>query len=348
MMRTTMPGRAAAMLLAACLLQACGGVPVRPLAVQPLLRLEDGDGGNPDYAYQLGRHYERQGDLRQAGAAYARSIALAPQQLDGRNAQAVLLARQGELAAAAALLRQLVADFPGLAQPRSNLGYVYLLQGDRDAAKAALQQALALDPGHAQARANLALLDADNASVAAAASAAAPYPSATPAAMPAARMELVQLAPNEFRLQARTTTTPTAPIAHQADSGAIQIVNGNGVAGMGERVRRMLAGHGIVNASVVNQRGHYQRTTIIEYLPAQQQRARVMLAALQGRARLLPARALPGRLTLRLVLGHDHARDLAALVQIADTADTAATIADTDTAMLLALHSTPATPTNQE
>lgn len=156
---------------------------------------------------------------------------------------------------------------------------------------------------------------------------------ATPAGMPAAsapqptqpatlapspsRMEIVQLRPNEYRLQYRQASAP--PQASPAAAAArtpdqVQIVNGNGVRGLGARVRRLLARHGIDAGRVVNQRGHRQRATIIEYLPGQELRAGTMLAALQGRATLLPARALPDGLTLRLVLGRDHAAGLALAV----------------------------------
>ncbi|MHA4867718.1 LytR C-terminal domain-containing protein [Duganella sp. PWIR1] len=136
----------------------------------------------------------------------------------------------------------------------------------------------------------------------------APAPVAATLPVTPSRMEIVQLGPNEFRLQYRQ---PAADVAAAAER--IQIVNGNGVRGMGERVRRLLARHGMGEARVVNQRGHYQRTTIIEYLPAQQARADAMLLALQGHATLLPARTLPDGLTLRLVLGRDNATRLTAL-----------------------------------
>ena len=183
----------------------------------------------------------------------------------------------------------------------------------------------------------------------ASAAAAAPAPAAGAIPVQPSRMEIVQLGPNEFRLQYRqpvagaSAAAPAAATARQ-----LQIVNGNGVAGMGERVRCLLAGHGIGDASVVNQRRHYQRLTIIEYLPDQQQRAHAVLAALQGRARLLPARALPGALTLRLVLGRDQARAIGALAA-AGTGQATDQLADTtDTATLLALGSPAAPHINQE
>jgi pyruvate/2-oxoglutarate dehydrogenase complex dihydrolipoamide acyltransferase (E2) component len=129
------------------------------------------------------------------------------------------------------------------------------------------------------------------------------------------RMEIVQLGPNEYRLQYRQQPAASAAVAAAARSTAapLQIVNGNGVRGMGERVRVLLARQGIEARQVVNQRGHYQRTTVIEYLPGQQQRAADLQTALNGHAVLLPARALPNGLALRLVLGRDHAARLTAL-----------------------------------
>ncbi|NGZ86507.1 LytR C-terminal domain-containing protein [Duganella aceris] len=321
-------------LLAACLLQACGGAPVKTeLAIAPVLRIEDSAGLDAASLYQLGRYHQRRGEAAAAGAAFARSIALAPRQLDARNAQAALLAGQGQVDAAVALLLQVVGDFPDQVQPLSNLGYAYHLQGQDDLARTVLEQALARDPVHAQARANLALLGPAPVSAgarlvrSATASHAAPISKASSGAVAREsvppRMEVVQMAPNEFRLQQRSvdplaSLQPAPAAAAQdsappaADEGArLQIVNGNGVRGLGERVRRLLARHGIDAGRVVNQRGHYQRTTIIEYLPGQRPRADAMLAALHGRATLLPARALPGGLSLRLVLGRDHAASLA-------------------------------------
>lgn len=133
------------------------------------------------------------------------------------------------------------------------------------------------------------------------------------------RMELVQLGPNEYRLQYRQQPAAASPavappsLAAVAGAAPLQIVNGNGVRGMGERVRALLARQGIAASRVVNQRGHYQRTTIIEYLPGQQQRAAEVQTALNGHAVLLPARALPDGLALRLVLGRDHVARLSAL-----------------------------------
>ncbi|MYM75068.1 hypothetical protein GTP56_23140 [Duganella sp. FT134W] len=288
--------------LAACLLQACSSLPPDSgLAVTPVFKADNSAGVDAPALYQLGRYHQQRGELAAADTAFARSIALDPHQLEARNARAALLASQGKLDAAVVLLQELVADFPGAVQPRNNLGYAYHLQGREDVALTTLQQALALDPAHAQTRANLALLHPSPPPAVAAVVAAA-----TPDAAPSARMEVVQLAPNEFRLQAKAAS-------RELPAQQFQIVNGHGVRGGGERVRVLLASQGIAAGRVVNQRGHYQRTTVLEYLPTQQRQANAVLAALQGRARLLPVRALPQGLALRLVLGRDHAAQLAAL-----------------------------------
>lgn len=308
------------LLLCGALLQGCGGMPARPaLATTPLLRIDDSAGLDAPALYQLGRYHERRGELAAASAAYARSLALAPRQLDARNAQAALLAGQGQLDAAVVLLQQLVADFPGLPQPHSNLAYAYYLQGRDADALSALQRALALDPAYAPARANLSLLQARNGAAAAtaAAPATAPVQDAAPALIEPApsRLQLVQLAPNEFRLQARPAPQAVAAAVpvRPAPSAALQIVNGNGVRGLGARVRRVLASHGIEAGQVRDQRGFTQRVTVIEYLPGQRAQADAMLLALRGHATLKAVRALPAPLSLRLVLGSDHATRLAAL-----------------------------------
>ncbi len=203
--------------------------------------------------------------------------------------------------------------------------------------------------------------------------AAAPAPAATAPLPPAeqavtlavapSRMEVVQLGPNEYRLQYRQPTAvgvaTAAPGQTQTsgpalpDAASLQIVNGNGVRGMGERVRALLARQGIAATRVVNQRGHYQRTTVIEYLPGQQQQANEVLTALRGHALLLPARTLPRGLALRLVLGRDHATRLNALASTAPSAipATAATATATAAATvpLLSALDAPALPSfNQE
>jgi Tfp pilus assembly protein PilF len=298
------------LLCIAALLAGCGAAPVQPQwAIAPLLRVAHAGGDDPAALYRLGRYHQQRGEPAAAAEAFARSIALQTDQLDARNAQAVLLAGQGRQDEAMRLLEQLAEAFPERAQPVNNLGYLYLLRGEAAPARALFERALRLEPGHAQARANLARLTPAE-PLPASASMAGAAASGAPAAADqdnASRLQLVQLAPNEFRLQERAALAAGAAAPATA---SIQIVNGNGVPGLGERTRRLLAPldrAAMANAEVVNQRRHDQRGTVIEYLPGHGERARAMRTALRGRALLLPVRALPGRLALRLVLGHDHA-----------------------------------------
>jgi hypothetical protein len=314
--------RLLALLTPCALLAACGAAPTRPQwAVEPMTRIEHAGGDAADAFYQVGRYHQQRGEPATAAEAFARAIALRPDRLEARNAQAVLLAGQGREAEAIALLRQLLAEFPQAAQPRNNLGYLYQLQGRSGQAREAFEQALRIDPTHAQARANLARLMP---------SASTPAPANPVAAQPGPddsaarpRLQLVQVAPNEFSL--RALAAPDAMQAAGADqrndadvdadadpaqSIRLQVVNGNGVRGLGERTRRVLASSGVAtaaNTDVVNQRGHHQRRTVIEYIPGQRARADLAHLAINGPAMLLPVSGLPGGLSLRLVLGSDHA-----------------------------------------
>lgn len=319
---------------AGVLLAGCAGAPVTPQwALAPLLRVDHAGGDQAAALYRVGRYHQQRGETAAAAEAFTRSLALQPDQLDARNAQAVLLAGQGRSAEAIDMLRQLAAAYPRAAQPLNNLGYLYAQQGLARQARAAFEQALALEPLHAQARANLARLPTDPAHASASApawSAPAPAPATAAsanahAAAPAPggaspltsttapdqpRLLLVQEAPNRFRLEeralpARSTTLATA--SAPAPAPALQIVNGNGVRGLAERVRGMLRRHGIAGAAIANARAARRGPTIIEYLPGHRQRAETVRAALDGKARLVAARALPGAPAVRLVLGSDHA-----------------------------------------
>jgi len=192
--------------------------------VQPVLRGQPAAGPDPaSYAgnYALGRQRQQRGELEAAASAFEQAIALAPHERDARNALAVLYAGRGQLAQAHGMLARLNADFPQQPSILSNLGYVDYLRGDHADAVAALRQALALDAAQPHVRANLALAeralrDSGAADPAAPATAppAPPSPPSQPASatsravaatiLPAASpLELVQLAPHEFRLRLR-------------------------------------------------------------------------------------------------------------------------------------------------
>jgi len=129
------------------LLQGCGAPPPsRPLAVQPVVRGEMP--GNQAASWnRLARFHHERGQLALALGAYAQSLALDANQLEARNAVAVIEAQQGNLESARRALVALVNDYPGEAQPHTNLGYVQYLMGDNAGASQTLRRAMALGAG---------------------------------------------------------------------------------------------------------------------------------------------------------------------------------------------------------
>ena len=129
------------------LLQGCGAPPpARPLAVQAVVRGEMP--GNQAASWnRLARFHHERGQLALALGAYAQSLALDANQLEARNAVAVIEAQQGHLESARKALVALVNDYPGEAQPHTNLGYVQYLMGDNAGASQTLRRAMALGAG---------------------------------------------------------------------------------------------------------------------------------------------------------------------------------------------------------
>lgn len=127
------------------LLQGCGAPPPRVLAMQPVMRVNQ---DNQIASWnRLGRFHHERGQLALALGAYAQSLSLDANQLEARNAVAVIEAQQGHLEDARKALIALVNDYPGEAQPHTNLGYVQYLMGDKVAAAQTLRRAMALGAG---------------------------------------------------------------------------------------------------------------------------------------------------------------------------------------------------------
>jgi len=239
------------------LLQGCGAPPPRPLAMQPVMRVNQDN--QVSSWNRLGRFHHEHGQLALALGAYAQSLSLDANQLEARNAVAVIEAQQGQLEEARKALVALVNDYPAEAQPHTNLGYVQYLMGDNVAAAQTLRRAMALGAGP-KAFQNLQLAEAAAAPattpsaaeppmIAASAPAdapraAAPAPAAAvsvvsePAPEPyvprapkptmsiadptqiASRMELVQLSSNVFELKQRVAAAP-APAPATAPASAL-------------------------------------------------------------------------------------------------------------------------------
>ena len=156
-----LPSRLAVALASACLLQGCASPPALPAwSVEPVQRIDNSPGQSAATWFELGKFYQRRGQLQLAQEAWRASLALEPRQLAARNALAVLDARAGRLEQAATALRELAEEYPQSAQPLGNLGYVYYLQGQLLKAASTLQRAVALGGDVRLARNNLQLVRA--------------------------------------------------------------------------------------------------------------------------------------------------------------------------------------------
>jgi tetratricopeptide (TPR) repeat protein len=114
--------------------------------VQPVVRGEMP--GNQAASWnRLARFHHERGHMALALGAYAQSLALDANQLEARNAVAVIEAQQGNLESARKALVALVNDYPGEAQPHTNLGYVQYLMGDYAGSAQTLRRAMALGAG---------------------------------------------------------------------------------------------------------------------------------------------------------------------------------------------------------
>ncbi len=164
------------------LIQGCATPPPsRPLAVQPVVRGEMP--GNQAASWnRLARFHHERGHMALALGAYAQSLALDANQLEARNAVAVIEAQQGNLESARKALVALVNDYPGEAQPHTNLGYVQYLMGDYAGSAQTLRRAMALGAGP-KAFQNLQLAEA---ALGKAPGAEAQQLAAAPAAVPVA------------------------------------------------------------------------------------------------------------------------------------------------------------------
>jgi tetratricopeptide (TPR) repeat protein len=192
-----------------------------PMAVQPLLRMQQSSDQSAAAWYRLGKYHQERGQIGLAMGAYAQSLALDGRQLDARMAVAAIDARQGRLAEARDALLALVEDYPAQAQLSNNLGYVYHLMGDQQAAIAMLRRALALDAASTRAQDNLRLAEAAAAAGARSAQlAAAPAAPVAPAMSAASAVSPLPPAPAQL-LAPATASAALPPAATVAAAPAV-------------------------------------------------------------------------------------------------------------------------------
>ena len=203
------------------LLSACSAPPPsRPLALQPVVR-GDMPGNQAASWNRLARFHHERGQLALALGAYAQSLALDANQIEARNAVAVIEAQRGDLESARKALVALVNDYPGEAQPHTNLGYVLYLMGDNAGASQVLRRAMALGAGP-KAFQNLQLAEAamgkvpraEDAQLAAAHP--APVAAERPVAVAAPSAVAPSVVPPVAAVTAGSATAPAAPVAPTA------------------------------------------------------------------------------------------------------------------------------------
>ncbi|MGN6512199.1 MAG: tetratricopeptide repeat protein [Lysobacteraceae bacterium] len=116
------------------------------------------DGGSADAHTVLGVALERRGDARQAGAEYAKAVALAPSHGIALNNYAAWLCGNGRKAEALPLFERALADptYPTPATALANEGACALGAGQDALAAQKLHQAVALEPANPVALAALA------------------------------------------------------------------------------------------------------------------------------------------------------------------------------------------------
>lgn len=98
-----------------------------------------------------------------------------------------------------------------------------------------------------------------------------------------------------------------APAAVQSQSRPFRfdVANGNGVRGMGVKVRDALAQRGIQALRVINKRPFNTDTTEIQYVTGFEQEAKRVKSVLASHVTLTPVASISGNQDVRLVLGKD-------------------------------------------
>jgi hypothetical protein len=104
-------------------------------------------------------------------------------------------------------------------------------------------------------------------------------------------------------------------MAHAAGNVAavLEVSNGNGIAGMGARLRDWLARQGVRAGRLSNQRPFAQEHTAIQYRPGHAEAAQRLADVLPAALRATPAPTPGLRSDVRVVLGRDWVRSAACL-----------------------------------
>lgn len=241
---------------------------------------------------------------------------------------------------AIAILTRLASQRPDQAHLQGNLGYAHYLKGNYFDARVALEHAVALDPSNVRLQEKLTLvmqkLEPQAAPVPVAQIDEMTYPSNGVSVMPMPQDSIVELSPGVHVLQFAEAAPVKAALADQlaqaptvaavkpahaekpdagqravvrdlvAEAGRsarIEIVNGNGVAGLARSVHQVVQSGEWQVVRVGNQMKFNVQLTRIEYAKGNRQAARQLAKELHIAPVYWHNDALGDR--VRVVLGHD-------------------------------------------
>jgi len=322
------------MLFVAPLIQSCSALPttVAPYGVKAMMSVRHSN-ESPHAYYQLGRYYQARNQLDAAAIAYQKALSVDDGYYEAKNALGVIYSMQGKLDLAIEHFRSALAPAPRSAHLHNNLGHAYYLQHKYQEAINSLEAAAALDPHNQRTLHNLKLahqsIEKSNAAhsvgepMVARASTPQPAPSAGAApaqarSAPDDGIALVAVAPNVYELREQMSRgagesaavsvdlprTHENPVA-QVKPFALEVLNGNGITGMAQRVAKRLERIGMKTVLLTNQLPFQQASTEIQYRKGYRAEAARLGSALRAPMSVVKNEVLRDDIHVRLVLGRD-------------------------------------------
>lgn len=265
--------------------------------------------------YKRGRELHRQSRLAEADQHYQQALKINPDYMDAQNAMAALDASRGDVERAIRLLTSLAEAHPDTAHIHANLGYAYYLNGQYALAKDALERATMLDPSNENSwkKLNMVVAEINRLELLAHREAAN-----LKNAQSGESVEIKQIMNGVYALLYPDSavplqvpepqpiqSTPVAATPNAVPDSRVELVNGNGIAGLARALRDLIAEQ---QWKVVRTRNHEQfsvRATRIEYAYSYYPAARQLAEVMGVNAVLRPNYQQEGS-NLRVVLGRDY------------------------------------------